>query len=70
PGQWAVTPHRPLSKSQSAPSFIQHIHTQAVMIAHPMYQQHWPHETFQQHTGTNTHLHASTQSSFPHALSH
>ncbi|XP_073708025.1 histone deacetylase 7 [Garra rufa] len=70
PGQWAVMPHRPLSKSQSAPSFIQHIHTQTVMIAHPMYQQPWPQETLQQHTETNAHLHASTQSSFSHALSH
>ncbi|KAI2663679.1 Histone deacetylase 4 [Labeo rohita] len=70
PGQWAVMPHRPLSKSQSAPSFVQHFHTQTVMIAHPMYQQQWPQETFQHHTETNEHLHASTQISVSHALSH
>lgn len=29
-----------------------------------MYQQQWPQETFQQHTETNVHLHANTQSSF------
>ncbi|XP_016371411.1 histone deacetylase 7-like [Sinocyclocheilus rhinocerous] len=65
PGQWAVMSHKPLSKSQSAPSFFQHIHTQTVMITHPMYQQQWPQETFQQHT--NVHLHANTQSPFSHA---
>lgn len=59
--------HRPLSKSQSAPSFIQQIHTQTFMITHPMYQQQCPQETFQQHTETNVHLHANTQSSFSHA---
>uniref|UniRef100_A0A8C2HT90 Histone deacetylase 7b n=1 Tax=Cyprinus carpio TaxID=7962 RepID=A0A8C2HT90_CYPCA len=42
--------HRPLSRSQSAPSFIQHIHTQTVTITH---QQQWPQETLQQHTETN-----------------
>ncbi|XP_016400754.1 histone deacetylase 7-like [Sinocyclocheilus rhinocerous] len=59
PGQWTVMSHRPLSKSQSAPSFIQHIHTQTVMITHPTYQQ----QTFQQHTETNAHLQANTQRS-------
>uniref|UniRef100_A0A672KBY6 Histone deacetylase 7b n=1 Tax=Sinocyclocheilus grahami TaxID=75366 RepID=A0A672KBY6_SINGR len=32
-----------------------------------MYQQQWPQETFQQHTETNVHLHANTQSPFSHA---
>lgn len=67
PGQWAVMSHKPLSKSQSAPAFFQHIHTQTVMITHPMYQQQWPQETFQQHTETNVHLHSNTQSSFSQA---
>uniref|UniRef100_A0A671S0M3 Histone deacetylase 7b n=1 Tax=Sinocyclocheilus anshuiensis TaxID=1608454 RepID=A0A671S0M3_9TELE len=31
-----VMSHKPLSKSQSAPSFFQHIHTQTVMITHPI----------------------------------
>lgn len=52
--------HRPLSRSQSAPSFIQHIHTQTVTITH---QQQWPQETLQQHTETNAHLQANTQCS-------
>ncbi len=67
PEQWTVMSHRPLSKSQSAPSFIQQIHTRTFMITHPMYQQQWPQETFQQHTETNVHLHANTQSCFSHA---
>uniref|UniRef100_A0A8C1S171 Histone deacetylase 7b n=1 Tax=Cyprinus carpio TaxID=7962 RepID=A0A8C1S171_CYPCA len=33
---WAVMSHKPLSKSQSAPAFFQHIHTQTVMITHPI----------------------------------
>ncbi|XP_052455752.1 histone deacetylase 7 isoform X1 [Carassius gibelio] len=62
--QWTVMHHRPLSKSQSVPSYIQHIQTQTVMITH---QQHWPQETFQQHTETNAHLQAITQSSYSQA---
>uniref|UniRef100_A0A8C1E2E3 Histone deacetylase 7b n=3 Tax=Cyprinus carpio carpio TaxID=630221 RepID=A0A8C1E2E3_CYPCA len=60
PWQWTVMSHRPLSRSQSAPSFIQHIHTQTVTITH---QQQWPQETLQQHTETNAHLQANTQCS-------
>ncbi|XP_051753283.1 histone deacetylase 7 isoform X3 [Ctenopharyngodon idella] len=51
PEQCAVMPHRPLSKSQSAPSHIQHythIHTQTLMLPHPMYHQQLPQEIFQQ----------------------
>ncbi|XP_021332879.1 histone deacetylase 4 isoform X2 [Danio rerio] len=51
--QWPPMPHRPLIKSQSAPSYIQqytHIHTPAYTLVQPMYQQQWPQETFQQHT--------------------
>ncbi|XP_059426833.1 histone deacetylase 4 isoform X2 [Carassius carassius] len=66
PGQWAVMSHKPLSKTQSAHSFFQHIHTQTFMITHPMYQQQWPQETFRQHTESNVHLHPNTQSSFSH----
>ncbi|XP_043098310.1 histone deacetylase 4 isoform X2 [Puntigrus tetrazona] len=62
--QPVVMSHRPLCKSQSAPSYYQHVHTQTIMITHPMYQQQWPHDSFQQHTETNVHLHTNTQSSF------
>ncbi|XP_048055156.1 histone deacetylase 4 [Megalobrama amblycephala] len=53
PEQWAVMPHRPLCKSQSAPSHIQHythIHTQTLMFPHHMYHQQLPQETFQHRT--------------------
>lgn len=56
--------HKPLSKTQSAHSFFQQIHTQTFMITHPMYQQQWPQETFRPET--NVHLHPNTQSSFSH----
>ncbi|XP_077054532.1 histone deacetylase 4 isoform X2 [Siphateles boraxobius] len=52
PEHCVVMSHRPLSKTQSEPSFIQHythIHTQTLMVPHPMYHQHWPQKTFQQH---------------------
>ncbi|XP_056316154.1 histone deacetylase 7 isoform X2 [Danio aesculapii] len=51
--QWSPMPHRPLIKTQSAPSYIQqytHIHTPTYTLVQPMYQQQWPQETFQQHT--------------------
>lgn len=79
PEQWAVMPHRPLCKSQSAPSHIQHythIHTQTLMFPHHMYHQQLPQETFQHRTPKKVRqmhffffLHANTQSSFSHALS-
>ncbi|KAK7155484.1 hypothetical protein R3I93_010197 [Phoxinus phoxinus] len=52
PEHCVMMSHRPLSKTQSEPSFIQHythIHTQTLMVPHPMYHQQWPQETFQQH---------------------
>ncbi|XDV35640.1 hypothetical protein PO909_005542 [Leuciscus waleckii] len=53
PEHCVVMAHRPLCKTQSAPSFIQHvthIHTRTLLVPHPVYHQQWPQGSFQQHT--------------------
>ncbi|XP_067316073.1 histone deacetylase 7 isoform X1 [Pseudorasbora parva] len=52
PEHLTMMSHRPLCKSQSAPSYIQHfthIHTQTLMVPHPVYHEQWPKDTVHQH---------------------
>lgn len=76
PEQLVVMPHRPLSRTQSAPSYIHHymhIHTQTLMYPHPIYHHPLPQETFQQHAPKKVRQKRTfctqTQGSFSHALS-
>ncbi|XP_056109910.1 histone deacetylase 4 isoform X2 [Rhinichthys klamathensis goyatoka] len=61
PEHCVVMSHRPLCKTQSEPSFIHHythIHTQTLMVPHPMYHQQRPQDTFQQHAPKKVPVHS------------